>query len=155
VGCVFDWSAIRGNRAGPSIPWHTDGSQRREVANIADTAACDDDCGIRTSCDTEFRTRGPCALTTAGFGVPLALNTARALPTRNDCGLGNDFDFDHGIARCELIAALAEAGAVSALVWHCSGSRFQYGTNRESKRQETWIPDRRAWRGQSDTRAAP
>jgi hypothetical protein len=77
---------------------HGNGASRpREVANIADAATCDADCGIRTSCDTEFRTRGWRALTTAGFGVPFALNAARALATCNDCGLGNDFD--HGIAR--------------------------------------------------------
>jgi hypothetical protein len=58
---------------------------------------CDVDCGIRWSCDTEFRTRGWSAVTTAGFGVPFALNPARALATCNDCAIGNDLD--HGIAR--------------------------------------------------------
>jgi hypothetical protein len=93
----------------------TVGSRRRDDANIADVATCDDECGIRTSCDTEFRTREWLALTTAGLGVPFALNTAGALPIcnhcglRNDCGTGNDcglrndfgtgYDFDHGIAR--------------------------------------------------------
>jgi hypothetical protein len=65
-----------------------------EVANIADAATCDADCGIRTSCDTEFRTRGWRALGTAGFGVPFALNAARGIEKCNDCGPGDDFD--HG-----------------------------------------------------------
>jgi hypothetical protein len=65
------------------------GPRRRDAANIADAASCDDDCGIRTSYDTEFRTRGWRALTTAGFGVPFALKAARALAGFNDCGVRN------------------------------------------------------------------
>jgi hypothetical protein len=68
-----------------------------EVANIADAATCDADCGIRWSGDTEFRTRGWRVLTTAGFGVLFALNTARAITTCIDRGIGNGFD--HTIAR--------------------------------------------------------